>query len=90
MDKLDEVAIAIAREIGREDWQVFLGVARAAVAVLREPTTEMLDAALPHATDWGYFPEEWTRTIDFLTHAATAASSNAVDDGVVKPPGNAS
>ena len=66
MDKLNEVAAAIARETGSQDLPTCLRAARAAVLALREPSVEMLEAAMPDVPDWGYLPEEWQKMIDFV------------------------
>ncbi len=60
---IERVARAIAEAQGHGDWQSQVATARAAVAALREPTVEMLEAALPRLPDWGYFPEEWQNMI---------------------------
>jgi hypothetical protein len=31
---------------------------------MREPTPEMLEAALPDLPDWGYLPDDWRAMID--------------------------
>lgn len=63
---IEKVARAIAVEQGSVDYVSCLGVARAAVRALREPSCEMLEAALPNLPDWGYLPEEWTKMIDHV------------------------
>jgi len=59
-----KVAKAIATATGDADWQVHLATARAAVGAMREPTTAMLQAAMPDFPDWGYLPDEWRAMID--------------------------
>ena len=62
----ERVARAIAEQMGEADWRHYVGVARAAVLAMREPTVEMLDAALPDTPDWGYLPEDWRAMIDHV------------------------
>ena len=33
---------------------------------MREPTPDMLDAALPDSPDWGYLPDDWRAMIDHV------------------------
>lgn len=61
-----KVAQAIAVAQGATDWQIHLGAARAAVIAMREPTTAMLQAAVPDLPDWGYLPDEWQAMIDYV------------------------
>lgn len=63
---LEKVARAIALAHGSGDWQAFTQSARAAVLALREPTADMLEAALPDSPDFGYLPEEWAAMIDHV------------------------
>jgi hypothetical protein len=65
---IERVARAIARSSGRDDWPAFTAAARAAVRALREPTVDMLEAALPDSPDWGYLPEEWQAMIDHVAN----------------------
>jgi hypothetical protein len=65
---IERVARAIAASNGRDDWTAFAASARAAVAALREPTVDMLEAALPDMPDWGYLPEEWQAMIDHVVN----------------------
>lgn len=62
----EQVARAIAGTLGAEDWRPYVGAARAAVTALREPTVDMLDAALPDTPDWGYLPDDWRAMIDHV------------------------
>jgi hypothetical protein len=64
--KTEQVARAIARTMGSDDWRPYVAAARAAVTALREPTVDMLDAALPDAPDWGYLPDDWRAMIDHV------------------------
>lgn len=63
---LEKVARAIALAHGSSDWKSYAQSARAAVLALREPTPDMLEAALPDSPDFGYLPEEWTAMIDHV------------------------
>lgn len=63
---IEKVARAIALANGSGDWRAFTQSARAAVLALREPTIDMLEAALPDTPDWGYLPDEWTAMIDHV------------------------
>jgi hypothetical protein len=65
---LERVARALAANEGSADWHAFTGAARAAVAALREPTVDMLEAALPDCPDWGYLPEDWQKMIDHVVN----------------------
>lgn len=62
-----KVAKAIAVTTGVSDWKVHIPTARAAVGAMREPTTAMLQAAVPDLPDWGYLPDEWQAMIDYVT-----------------------
>ena len=61
-----KVAKAIAIATGDKDWKVHIGPARAAVKAMREPTSAMLDAAMPDLPDWGFLPDEWQAMIDYV------------------------
>jgi hypothetical protein len=63
----ERIARAIATAIGQDDWRPYVGAARAAVAAMREPTPDMLEAALPDSPDWGYLPDDWRAMIDHVT-----------------------
>lgn len=62
----ERVARAIAATLGEEDWRPFVAAARAAVRAMREPTPEMLEAALPDSPDWGFLPDDWRAMIDHV------------------------
>ncbi|MGL4526843.1 MAG: hypothetical protein ACRCUC_07685 [Aestuariivirga sp.] len=64
----ERVARAIAKAMGSEDWRPFVEAARAAVTAMREPTPDMLEAALPDAPDWGYLPSDWRAMIDHVAN----------------------
>ena len=64
----EQVARAIASALGAQDWRPYVGAARAAVTAMREPTVDMLDAALPDTPDWGYLPDDWRAMIDHVAH----------------------
>ncbi len=61
-----KVAKAIAVATGDADWKIHLAAARAAVRAMREPSTAMLQAAMPDLPDWGYLPDEWQAMIDYV------------------------
>ena len=63
---IERVARAIAGTMGSGDWRPYVEAARAAVTAMREPTVEMLDAALPDMPDWGYLPDDWRTMIDHI------------------------
>ena len=65
---IERVARAIAASHGSTDWKTYARSARAAVAAMREPTVDMLEAALPNCPDWGYLPEEWQAMIDHVVN----------------------
>ena len=60
------MACAIASDLGVADWRPYVGAARAAVMAMREPTVDMLEAALPDMPDWGYLPDDWRAMIDHV------------------------
>jgi len=62
----ERVARAIAAALGTSDWRPYVGAARAAVSAMREPTVDMLDAAMPDMPDWGYLPDDWRAMIDHV------------------------
>ncbi len=62
------VANAIAKSLGDTSWENHINTARAAVSALRQPTDDMLDAALHDMPDWGYLPEDWEAMIDYVMH----------------------
>ena len=62
----ERVARAIAAAMGSDDWRPYVEAARAAVIAMREPTADMLEAALPDMPDWGYLPEDWRAMIDHV------------------------
>lgn len=62
----EQIARAIADAMGHDDWRACVDAARAAVTAMREPTPDMLDAALPDVPDWGYLPDDWRAMIDYV------------------------
>ena len=62
----ERVAKAIAAALDTADWRTCVGAARAAVTAMREPTVDMLEAALPDMPDWGYLPDDWRAMIDHV------------------------
>ena len=71
----ERVARAIASAMGATDWRPYVGTARAAVEAMREPTVDMLDAALPNLPDWGYLPDDWRAMIDHVASEQVFPSS---------------
>ena len=63
---IERVARALAASLGGSDWRAFVPAARAAVAAMREPTVDMLEAAVPDLPDWGYLPDDWRAMIDHI------------------------
>lgn len=63
---IERMARAIASELGAEDWRPYVDAARGAALAMREPTVDMLEAALPDMPDWGYLPEDWRAMIDHV------------------------
>ncbi len=63
---IERVAKAIAASRNSDDWSACLPAARAALIALRDPSLDMLEAALPGHPDWGYLPEEWRAMIDHV------------------------
>ena len=61
---IEKIAFAIAENRADQDWLSYIPTARAALAALREPTVEMLEAATVGLPDYGYLPEEWQKMID--------------------------
>lgn len=74
---IEAVARAIAKSEHVADWQSRLPAARAALAAMLEPSQEMLDAALPTCTDWGYLPEEWRAMVQFVINEKASAGRAA-------------
>lgn len=64
MPMIERIARTLAEALGSDDWRSLAPAARAAVAAMREPTPEMLEAALPDLPDWGYLPDDWRAMID--------------------------
>ena len=65
---LVRVARAIATVEDNENGMLHIMMARAAILAMREPTTDMLEAATIGLPDWGSLPDEWKKMID---HAAS-------------------
>ena len=61
---LFRVAKAIAKVDGTADWTSRIEVARAAILAMREPTPDMIEAAIGSLPDWGFLEEDWRRMID--------------------------
>ena len=62
---LEQMATAIARHCPGIDHDSCIAATRAALEVLREPDTDMLEAAWPGCPDFGSLPDDW-RTM--VTH----------------------
>jgi hypothetical protein len=75
---IEKVARAIAEARGHDDWSLNLPAARAALLALREPSLDMLEAALPGHPDWGYLPEEWQAMIDHVIAEQPAVQTGAI------------
>ena len=70
---IERVACAIAEARGEpEDWLVHLPEARAAVAAMREPTQNMLDAAGEGLMDLSYINEDWQVMVDAALEEETS------------------
>ena len=67
----ERIARAIAASEGHDDWKRCAVAAFAAIAALREPTAEMLEAATDGIPDFGYLPEEWRAMIDHVISETT-------------------
>lgn len=63
MTMLEKVARAISLVLGEQNWANCIPAARAAVLAMSEPTTEMLEAAVPDLPDFGHLPEEYRAMI---------------------------
>lgn len=63
---IERVARVLAASLGGSDWRAYVDAARGAVAAMREPTPDMLDAALADMPDYGYLPEDWRAMIDHV------------------------
>jgi hypothetical protein len=61
---LFRVAQAIAKADGTADWQSRIEVALAAIRAMREPTPDMVEAAIGSLPDWGFLEEDWRRMIE--------------------------
>lgn len=73
MTMIECVARAIAQSQGRSDWLDCVAAARAAVAVLREPSIDMLSAALPDCPDWSDLCEDWRAMIAYVANEQPGA-----------------
>ena len=63
---LVRMARSIAASQGSSDWRSFVPMAKASLEALREPSFEMLEAAMPGMPDWGELPEDWRKMIDHV------------------------
>ena len=74
---IEAIARAIASSENSSDWKSRVPAARAALSVMLEPTDEMLNAALPTDTDWGYLPEEWRAMVLHVINEKVGTSDAA-------------
>lgn len=70
------MAQAIAVSQSRSDWQSFVATARASLAVLREPSDGMLEAASAGMPDWGELADEWRAMIDYVLSESVQVNDN--------------
>jgi hypothetical protein len=70
---LFRVAKAIANVDGTSDWSSRIEAARAAILAMREPTPDMIEAAIGSLPDWGFLEEDWRRMIDSVVNASIDA-----------------
>jgi hypothetical protein len=77
---LVRMARAIAASQGTSDWHSCIDMARASLVALRDPSNEMLEAAIPGLPDWGDLPEDWRAMIDHVL-----GESNEINDNRVIP-----
>lgn len=77
---LDPMLIRMARSIaasqGSTDWRSFVPMATASLQALREPSSEMLEAAMPGMPDWGELPEDWRKMIDHVLGESSEFNDN--------------
>ena len=74
---LVRMAKAMASSEGSADWQAFVNSAKASLKVLREPSDEMLEAAIPDLPDWGDLPADWRAMIDHVLGEPVDLNDNA-------------
>lgn len=79
---IETVARAIALHESDPDWHAHVPAARAALQALLEPTTDMLEAAVPGCVDWGYLPDEWRVMILHVMNEAIPNESIARSPGL--------
>ena len=77
---LDPMLIRMARSIatcqGSTDWRSFVPMATASLQALREPSSEMLEAAMPGMPDWGDLPHDWRKMIDHVLGESSEFNDN--------------
>ena len=73
---LVRMARAIATSQGSTDWRAFVPMATASLQALREPSSEMLEAAMPGMPDWGDMPEGWRKMIDHVLGESSEFNDN--------------
>ncbi|MEO6607653.1 MAG: hypothetical protein ABIN69_04200 [Aestuariivirga sp.] len=78
---VDPMLIRMARSIatsqGSTDWRAFVPMATASLQALREPSYEMLEAAMPGMPDWGDLPEDWRKMIDHVLGESSEFNDNS-------------
>lgn len=73
---LVRMARSIAASQGSTDWRGFVPMATASLQALREPSSEMLEAAMPGMPDWGDLPEDWRKMIDHVLGESSEYNDN--------------
>ena len=66
LNMITRVAQAIAQSMGDSNWKAYECAARAAASAMREPSNEMLEAALFDLPDWGDLPDDWRAMINYV------------------------
>ena len=66
LNMITRVAQAIAQSRGDTNWKAYESAARAAAIAMREPSNEMLEAALFDLPDWGDLPDDWRAMINYV------------------------
>ncbi len=73
---LVRVARSIATSQGSTDWRAYVPMAMASLQALREPSSEMLEAAMPGMPDWGDLPDDWRKMIDHVLGESAEFNDN--------------
>lgn len=74
---IEAIARAIAKSENSSDWRTRVPAARAALTAMLDPSADMLDAALPTDTDWGYLPDEWRAMVQHVLDEKVGTSDAA-------------